>query len=346
MKKFIVSFLGIFFLFVTVTFADTPQLQAQGSLMAQCQGAVTQGGCSLYGPGIASDSTVQSQVYFTKSSDDFDCSALMRTVSNTKINAKVMCPDDDITFSVWLTDAQGHTLFSGYHTFKLEKWYDGTYHLPENCGWVVLEMVGIPELKVDSPESANGAFIYVRDGNGNITISQGLPLNDGYLSIPQEYAGQKGQFVISHYQNGHYWQQWYDLATMKEIDPLMVSQCFLTQMSNYYNWWTDPVAVKHYSAIKDDGTWVSPLDRVNALNNLDIYVSCLLWDGKAYTIQADSVVFWKMGDVEHPTTQPLDPLKPVMHLPAAGVYQLRFIHEGLPESKPQYIDFWSSSGKG
>ena len=344
----LISFLSIFFLFfIVATFADTPQLQAQGSLVAQCLQAVSQGGCSLYGSGIASDSSVQSQGNFTKSPDDFDCRELLRTISQRRFDGKVICPEDDINFSVWLADAQGHILFVGCRKFKMDKWYDGSWHVPENSGWVELEMVGIPELKVDSPETANGAFIYVRDGNGTITISQGLPLNSGYLSIPQEYAGQKGQFVVSHYQNGRYWQQWYDLATMKEINPIMIAQCFLTQVSNYYDWWTDPVAVKHYSAVSSDGTWVSPLDRVRVINSLDIPVSCLLWDGKAYTIQADAVVFWKMGDVENQTTQPLDPVNPIMHLPAAGVYQFRFVHEGLPESKPQYIDFWSQyNGKG
>jgi len=344
-KKFQSLIVLIFFFMVScsIVSAEIPlSLFSKAGLKADCLKNVTGASIWIGGSGVANNSDNTNSQWFKKSETDFDCLELMNSIYYQELSFSVARPKDMISVYVGLYDKDGNQLFSGSKSGYLE-FVDGAYRIPEDLTYLYVEMCAIISIPLSDSESAKYARVMVRDENGQIMTGESLPIYDGMLSFPTQYAGCDGELVISYYSNGHYWEEWYDLKTMELLPQEVVSARVWTQVDEYYNFGLDPWCISFWIYSQADETYSNPLLKFEVGNEKCVPMSACLRDVNGVLIEmAYAVAYRKMGDSDW-STQEIGPENEILNLPEEGVYQAFFLFK-KQESNPIPVNFYGGKG--
>lgn len=344
--KILCVFCLVFVVVTPVSQAAMPLLCSKAALKAECLNNVIIACVWVGGSGVAGNSSSTSNLWLDKSAGDYDCTALLNGISDHELTFEVVRPQDAIVVYVGLYDNNGEELFFGYKNGYLQ-YQDGQYSVPNDLTWVSVMMTAIVDIPLDNPETAQGARINVRDANGQITLSEWLPVENGRLSLPTQYAG-KGELIINRYSDGMYWEDWYDLGTMKLIPQQQVAVRLSLFVDGYANYGDDPWSIRTWTAEQADGTFNNLLVRFTVTReNESVPMIGYLYDVGFNNLidTAYSVMYRKLGD-DTWCEQSAEVLGGQIFLTLpVGTYQAFYRFKYGVESNPTPVNFWDN-GKG
>ena len=333
----------LFFIVICVSGSDTQiSLCSKAALKADCLKNVTGASVWIGGNGIAGNSNSTNSQWIEKSETDIDCTELMINLAFLDLSFSVTRPKDAITVYVGLYDKAGNQLFIGTKSDYLTL-VDGSYIVPDSLKSVYVEMCAVLNIPLSNSASAQYARVATRDVNDQVTMGTYLPIYDGKLSFPTQYAGCNGELVISCYSDGHYYEEWYDLKSMELLPQEYVSTRVCTQINEYYNFGTDPWCINFWINQQADGTYSNPLLKFEVGSEKIVPMSGYLSDSDGNLVEtAYAVAYRKMGDTVW-STQAIGVGAEILYLPSAGAYQVLFLFK-KQESNPTPSDFYSGKG--
>ena len=346
MKKF----LSVFCLALSVVVASSlqaenpPFLCSKAALMAECLMNVTGASIWIGGSGVASSSASTNGQWFEKSKGDYDCAELLGSISEQELSFEVARPNDQVSVYVGLYGKNGNQLLWGNKTGYLV-YNEGTYSLPDYLTWMTVELSATVGISLDDPGTAQSVQINIRDGNGQITMSEWLPIeNNGQLNLPTQYAGCHGELIINRYSDGQFWQEWYDLETGKLIPQNQVLARVYTWVKGYYGFGENPWVISFWLGEQADGTCDNPLVKFTVTDDgIMVPMSGRLYDYQGNQIDtAYAADYRKIGDSTWTEQMVEDGGQVLLTLPK-GVYQAFLRFKQMKESNPAPTN-WGGKG--
>lgn len=343
MKACLISlFLSLSISCVTLSANSDILSASMAGIEIQCLENIVGGAIYVGGIGCASNSLDTNGRWLDKSPTDYDCSQILADLSASDLTYTVVRPLDSITVGVYLWDKSGQILVSGSKTGYLQysEKGGGGYYLPPSMRRVEVEMVSIAYLPISDPGSAQGGQINVRNANGQITFSDGLEVEDGRLGLPTKYASCYGEIIINRYEDGRYWQDWYDLRTMQLLPQSQVISRVQTLVKNYLDLGSNPYMISATVQQRQDGA-DNPLLKFTVDKATVIPAAGYMYDSEGqYTGMAYAVYYRMLGNDSISGVQELSANNQTLSLPVAGTYQAFFLYEGLEETRP--VPSWYS----
>jgi hypothetical protein len=328
--------------------AAAPALMcSRAALISESMKNVIGASIGIGGSGVAYNSASLNSMWFQKSTTDYDCTQLLKTVLDQELTFDVARPLDQVTLSVVFYDKDFRQAFWGFKSGYLDL-NGGKYELPDSLTVVNMVMADIIGLPLSDPDTAQNVQINVRDKKtGQITMGEGLPVENGRVSLPTQYAGCRGELIIGRYLDGQYWQEWFDLTTGELIPQSQVATRISTLIEGYLNFGDNPWAISLRPEPQGDGTYKNPLVKFT-ITGQGIMVPMT-----GYLVNTDgnivdtayAVKYRKLGDSTW-SEQSVEVTGGQIFLTLpAGTYQAFLRFKLMTESNPTPVNFWGD-GKG